>query len=454
MLFTTAQNFKLELSRALSHDIEIPSPKGKVYFPYQKAGIYYSVLSKNTFFGDPPGVGKTIQSIGFMNYEGIKKVLIICPSSVVYNWERELKAWHVGNPTIEIFNSKTFTGKSDILIVGYGYLSRLEPVKQILKKFSYKLCVIDEIHFLKNTKAKRTKFVLAKNGLMSKAARVHGLSGTPMVNRPIELYPAIKALCPKAIDDMSFFEFALKYCDAFKNGFGWDFNGASNLPELGKRLRAHCMVRRPKDKILKELPPKFENLVYIEADSKAKKLISKMKKYDENTVVKSGFTVKFDELSELRRLLGEAKIESIIEYVRTQFESGHEKIILFAHHKKVIEELKKGLAEYNPVVISGEVASLPRQTAVDKFQTDPATRLFIGSITSAGIGITLTASSYVIFGEFSWVPGENEQARDRAHRIGAKDCVLVDYLVFADSLDERILKQLLKKQKAINELTN
>lgn len=453
MQLTTAQKVKLDLSRSLHCDIEIPKPKGKEYFPFQKAGIYYSVLSKNTIFGDPPGVGKTIQSIGFMNYEKIKQVLVVCPASAVYNWKFELEQWHLGSPRIEVFHPKTFKGKSDILIMGYSFVSDLKCVAMVLNKFNYRLCVIDEIHFLKNTKAKRTKHVLAKNGFIKKAERVHGLSGTWMVNKPMELYPSIKALMPKAIDGMNYFEFGVTYCAGFKGDWGWDFEGASNLPELGKRLRAHGMVRRPKEKVLPQLPKKFENLVYLEPSSKAKTLISKMKKYDADTVIKHTSTLGFEELSEARRLLGEAKCDAAIDYIKTQFESGHEKIIVFAHHKSVIKKLYDNFLFYNPVKITGESSQIERHEAVREFQTNPQRKLFIGSITAAGVAITLTAASYVIFAEFSWVPGENEQARDRAWRIGAVNFVMVDYLVFENSLDEQILKKLLKKQKSINQLT-
>ncbi len=446
---------RLILSKAETTNFLVPAPQGLDYFPYQRAGVEFATLTTNTLFADPPGVGKTIQAIGFMNVKKIETALILCPASVVGSWKREIEKWHLGKPRVEIFHPKSFDARRppDILIFSYAFASMLGAVKQVLG-LRYQYLVLDECHFLKEPKAKRTKHVLAKNGLVGNAEFVHALSGTPIVNRPIEIYPVIKSLCPQAIDNMNYFEYGLNFCKGFKSQWGWDFSGASNLKVLGLRLRSHFMIRRPKESILSQLPQKFEpNVIYLAPDDKeTKELVMRMASWDEASAIRKTVSPEFTELSEMRRELGERKVSRAVAYIATQLDSGHEKIVVFAHHKKVIQGLADGLERFGVVSLTGDTPGTERESLIHKFQNNKGIRVFIGSVTAAGVGITLTAASYGIFVEFSWVPGENEQAEDRMHRIGQKECVMIDYLVHEKSLDERILKVLRKKSDALSEV--
>lgn len=443
------------LSRATASEFAVPTPRGLALFPYQRAGVEFMCKAQNVLLADPPGVGKTIQAIGFMNAQRVTRALILCPASVCINWKRELERWLTDDVlSIKIYGSRQHkkSPACDILIFSYSFASRPDAINQVLRSHAYDYLVLDECHYLKERKSKRTKFVLSRKGLVGKAKNVHALSGTPIVNRPIEIFPVIDAICPQAIDGMNYFTFGLKFCGGHKTHWGWDFSGATNLKLLGAKLRRRCMIRRNKTDILKDLPEKFApNIVYLETDANTKRLVGRMKVFDENVVLK-GISADFEELSELRRELGEAKVARAAEYIRTQLSSGHEKIIVFAHHKTVIETLMKELEPFNPVQVVGGMSAAAKQDMIDKFQTDPTARIFVGSITAAGVGITLTASSYVVFVEFSWVPGENDQAVDRAHRIGQRDGVVSDYLVHEGSLDERVLKVLLSKSKTLREV--
>lgn len=460
---TLQQNMKYELSKAkaLTDDsFNCPSPAGTKFLPFQAAGIHYATYCEHTLFADPPGLGKTIQSIGHANAENFQSGMILCPTSLQHNWKRELEKWSTVSHKIEIYHPKTFDvrGERSLLIFPYSYASMLGAVKQVLEWQKYRGKIdwmsLDEVHNLKNPEAKRTKYVFAKNGLIARVKRVHALSGTPIVNRPMELYPVIANLAPDAIGRMTKFEYGIHFCAGFKGPWGWDFSGASNLKLLGMKLRSHFMVRRNKEEVLTDLPDKYPpNLVYIDPTKKVGETVREFKTFDTDLAIKRAVTADFTEISRVRRLLGEEKIESSIEYIKTQLDGGHEKIVVFAHHKDVIEGLEKGLSEFRPVSVRGDTDPLDRQKAVDRFQTDKTTRLFIASIGAGSVGFTLTAASYVVFVEFSWVPGENEQAIDRTHRIGQTKAVQVDFLVHQDSLDDRVLKVLLHKMKAINEFT-
>lgn len=357
---------------------------------------------------------------------------------------------------IEIYHPKTFDPrkKRDVLLVSYYFASLIGAVKQILDWGGYALMIIDEAHNLKNSDAKRTKYVLSKNALVSKAEKILAMTGTPIVNRPMELYPLIATLAPEALGGMSRFEYGIHFCAGFQSPWGWDFTGASNLKLLGMKLRSTFMLRRPKEDILKELPERLPpNLIYLDQSKKAQGIVAKMKTFDASVSLGRVGTPEFTELSRARRELGIEKIGASVEYIKAQLDGGHEKIIVFAHHKDVIKGLTEALSDLGVVSVTGETDSESRQRAIASFQTNRNVKIFIGSIGAASVGITLTAASYVIFVEFSYVPGENEQAIDRAHRIGQKYHVMTDYLVYEDSLDERILKLLLEKYRAIEEVT-
>ena len=124
--------------------------------------------------------------------------------------------------------------------------------------------------------------------------------------------------------------------------------------------------------------------------------------------------------------------------------------MLFAHHHDVIEQIIAPFGDA-AVKLTGEDTAVERQAAVDRFQTDPGCTLFVGSITAAGLGLTLTASSHVVFAELDWVPGNMRQAEDRCHRIGQRDSVLVQYIVMEGSLDAQIAQQLVEKEEIIEQ---
>lgn len=442
-----------EMSLATQSNIEIPAPPGKQYLPYQKAGIEYALKVKHTLFADPPGLGKTIEAIGFKNAKGIKRALVICPASLRKNWEREILGWDVSSPKVEIYSPGKFKkeNRTDVLIFSYGHAPNLAAVADVVKNFEYDLCIIDEIHQLKEPKAKRTKYILAKNGLAGKAKHIIALSGTPMVNRPIELFTIIKTLGHKAINEMSFHIYGIRFCGGFESEWGWSYEGATDMKELGRRLRSHFMVRRQKADVLKDLPEKFpSNIVFLDKAPGTANLIKRMLAFDVDTVIKGAEKAEFTELSNLRLELGLAKIKPAVEYIKTQLESGHEKIVLFAHHREVVAGLYGELKAYNPVFLVGGMKD--PQASVDTFQNDKRCRLFIATIGAGGVGHTLTAASYVILVEPSYVPGDNEQAIDRCHRIGQTEAVQSDYLVFENSLDLRVLQILIKKSKDIKEL--
>lgn len=447
-----------EYSYAISSDFQVPAPQNLSYLPFQIAGIEFLCKNPNinSLIADPPGLGKTIQSIGFANKLGLMNILVICPASLINNWKRELEKWHLGRPKIQIIISgkQDLDKRSDIHIVSYSLAINGETHKFLQRKGPH-LLILDESQNLKNPEAKRTRAVLGPKLIADKSRYVIPLSGTPIVNRPKEIFSLIDALCPQAIGEMDYERFAMRYCGGYWDLDGFHDDGATNLNELGRRLRDFFMLRRKKEDVLQDLPDKFENVVSLDPDATCRRIVKEMKKFDASEILRlSGVATSFEGLSEMRKELGLAKVPIAIDYLKTVLEGGRDKIIVFAHHREVCDALFDSFkdAGYSPVMIHGGVSKLHRQILVDNFQEDKKVRVFVGSITACGVGITLTASDYVAFVEPSYVPGENEQAIDRAHRIGQKFNVLAEYLVFEDSLDNNILRSQTRKGLNIKEV--
>ena len=284
-----------------------------------------------------------------------------------------------------------------------------------------------------------------------KAKRRLFLTGTPIVNKPIELWPMIHALDPEGLGK-SKMKYAFRYCGAHHNGFGWDFTGSSNLDELQEILRSKFMVRRLKKDVLKELPPKRRQVLVLECSASIKDILEKEKKtYDDYAqFVKDGDfeSPAFSEMSKVRQAVAIAKIPFIVEHVKEALEE-LDKVCVFVHHYEVVDALAAAFGN-SAVVIDGRTSNEDRQAAVDRFQADSSCKVFVGTIRAAGVGITLTASSTVIFGELDWVPGNVSQAEDRCHRIGQIDTVFVRHLVLEGSLDERMAQIIIGKQEVID----
>ena len=456
----------IEASRATKADIDLPHPEGLDYRPFQKAGIRYALDRDGVLIADEMGLGKTIQAIGIINADPtIKSGIIVCPKSLKLNWARELEKWLTRPLTVGIANGSL--PETDLIIINYEGLVKFQ--KEISSKH-FDISIVDECHFIKNSKALRSKAVKAIN-----SRRKVRMTGTPIVNRPSELYNIIEDL---GGEWGSFMTFAKRYCNAHQTRYGWDFTGSSNLDELQKRLRETVMVRRLKSEVLTELPRKIRQIIEVTADdSIQKRAVEAEKAYEEQSQEKladlraavelskaeseesykaavarlrDAMQVDFTEMARLRHETALAKVPAVIDHIKNALEDNDNKVIIAAHHHDVIDELMTGLAEFNPVKLTGESKEIDRQAAVDRFQNDPDCRVFIGSITAAGVGITLTASSHVIFAELDWVPGNITQMEDRAHRIGQTDTVLVQHIVLADSLDARMAKMLVEKQEIID----
>lgn len=446
-----------EASKSHSSSLVVPAPIGKTYYPYQVAGVEYCLEKPAVLVADEMGLGKTVIGAGYMNYARPRKVLIVCPKTLKSNWRKELDAWLVYQPHVEILNY-------DVL---HKHKTHIDSVH-------WDLLILDEAHYVKNKKANRTVLIFGSPKVDAiKYKKLLLLTGTPIDNRPIELFELLKVCVPWGFPNKH--TFALDYCEARLGKFGWDYKGANRkkLGDLQVYLRSKCMLRRLKKDVLKDLPPKFRQVIEIDPDTKAKKYLgleqdvlsnikgllglNKEAVLDEDAwrevvkLMQDGSTYGAH-IATLRRETAVAKAPLCFDHIAQAIEA-HGKVVVFAWHTEVINllfEKFKAVA----VKIDGSCSDKDRDGAVARFQTDASVKLFVGQIKAAGVGITLTAASHAIFVELDWAPSNVTQAEDRLHRIGAKSTVIVQHLVLAGSIDSVLAKRIVLKQDLIDKVTD
>ncbi len=452
--------------------IEIPVPEGKTLFPYQKAGIEYAVQNRSVLIGDEMGLGKTVQAIAVINVEKPKTVLIVCPATLKINWQKECNRWLVDPYRIHILRSgDTFPALPEIVIMNYDIAAKYADE---IRSVKWDLLICDEAHYMKNPKAARTKALLGEGKKVRPldAEKRIFLTGTPITNRPVELWPLVNYLFPAQFSN--FFSFVKRYCDAVSNRYGWDFSGASNLDELQQTLRSAGMIRRMKAQVLTELPAKIRQVISLPSDSvsrlvkkenehgdalekrvKAIKAEAKRSKASGDKEayaaavgqLRQAYSVAFEEMAAIRRELAQAKIPFVIEHITDIVESNG-KVVVMAHHREVVDALQNHFG-LSAVKLYGGMSDVEKESSVTRFQNDPTCKIFVGSIRAAGVGITLTAAAKVVFAELDWTPANMMQAEDRCHRIGQTESVLVQHLVFDGSLDARMAEILVEKMAVI-----
>lgn len=420
-------------------------------FPYQQTGARFlaSAPSKGRLLADEPGLGKTAQAIAACDELRARDrcVLVICPASVRENWKRE-------------FDRFSTTGIRPI-VTSYDAAARGALCATMVPAGDqWDVLILDEAHMLKTAKAKRTQSVFGPEGLASLAKHVFLLTGTPTPNHPAELWPALHAVMPDAIlgkngKPLPYWSFVQKYCRTRDNGFGIQIVGGKNLAELRERL-APFVLRRKKADVLKDLPPiRFAELP-LSSDFKMPPeiaaLIPDVEKALENGV--EGLKAIAPHVASLRRITGLAKVNPVSEWIKDQLDGGMRKLVVFAHHREVLQALTVDAARhgFDYACITGDTTN--RQAEVDRFQNIGKCRLFFGQIQAAGTGITLTAASDCVLVESDWTPSSNEQAVMRIHRVGQNSACLVRVATLAGSIDERIQRAVMRKLETIDKLWN
>ena len=392
--------------------------------------------------------------------ENNAKILIVTPTSLVYNWDNEFKKFSdditrsifVGNKKERVNKLKNYHG--NIYITSYGLL---REDLEIYKNMAFKIMIIDEAQNIKNPTALLTKAVKSIKSEVKLA-----LTGTPIENTILELWSIFDYIMPGFLANKT------KFTEKYKINSDFDEDTNLVLSKLKKQVEPF-ILRRKKNEVLKDLPEKLENNIYIDLNDEEKKiyasLVKETKDEMENLIGESFSKNKIQILSLLTKLRQvcidpkiifdnytktSSKIEHLIDVVKEAIDNGH-KILLFTSFKTALNIVKDSLTKegITSYVIDGSVSSKKRQELVDKFNIDD-TNIFLIMLKSGGTGLNLTSADIVIHLDLWWNPQAENQATDRAHRIGQKNTVEVIKLITKGTIEEKILN-LQEKKKILSD---
>lgn len=431
-------------------------------YPYQKEGISFGLDKRRLLIGDEPGLGKTLQSIGIVDTAGAYPTLVICPSSLKINWQREFekftdkKALVLDNASRSAWPYFLQMGLFHVAIVNYESLRkyfvwdiqggsrggfRLKDVvfNDAVKVFQS--VIIDESHRVKDPSAQQSIFT---RGIADGKQWRILLSGTPVVNRAEDL-----------VSQLSIMGRLQEFGGRSK--FLADYGEGDNLDSLSARLYDSCMIRREKSKVLAQLPDKTRTDLYVEISNRDEYALAEadlaeyLRQYTECTDRDIRRKMRMETLVKfmtLRSLSAKGKVRQAVDFVRVFLASG-KPLILFCALHDIVDELCKTFPE--AVRVTGRDSAAARQIAVDSFQNGKSP-LIICSIKAAGVGLTLTASSNVAFLELPWTYADCCQCEDRAHRIGQKDNVTCYYLLGQRTIDPVLYRIIHKKKSIANQI--
>ena len=422
--------------------------EGSLY-PHQSNGVAFLLSKKRAILADDMGLGKTRQAIVAMEAgcpEGT--ILVVCPASIKLNWKREILMVDA-EASVEVLGIDN--SQIDVprwIIINYdilgGHADRLHAI-------DWSGIILDEAHFIKNA-SKRTSHCLRLLGVQAEAKApligpdfVFLLTGTPMTNRPKDLFNLFR--CVGHPVARSFLSFAKRYCDAYRNDYGWVTTGASNLDELNLLVK-EVSIRRMKDEVL-DLPPKVRSWVPVDISARKAALNAIdgfLSWYSDTDPSQPNDTEFLARLTKVRTALHKAKFNAVSERIKDVIAT-NEKVVLFTCFADGIERHKEKLGD-QAVTITGSDTSKQRTVAVDRFQTDPIVRVALCNIIAGGVGITLTAGTHVIFQDLDWVPANHAQAEDRCYRLGQEHRVTVEYF-FADGTLDSYIATLLERKMAL-----
>lgn len=421
--------------------------------PFQEEGVemIYNFRGR-ALLADQMGLGKTLQSLCWLaRTPKHRPVVILCPASMKYTWQSEART-HFGlhAEVLEGRNKRVRQLPASIVILNYDILGSW---LKVLREARPTTVIIDECQFIKSLKAKRTKHTLK---LAENARSVVALSGTPLTNRPIELWPVLRAVRPDLFPSLE--KYAWEFCAPRWTFWGWRFDGAANLKKLHRVLRQECMIRRLKKDVLPQLPAKQRKFVcfrladkdqqtYEEAERDFLKWLEKISPARAKRAERAEALAK---IGYLVRLAARLKLPWTVRWIEDFFESNPgEKLVTFTMHTFVIEHLQAKFGD-RCVVVNGEVTGRKREESIRQFRSHRKKDLFLGNWLAAGVGLTLTASNNVAGLDFPWTPAELLQGEDRIHRIGQLKKSLIHYLIAQGTIEEKQISIQRRKAKILD----
>lgn len=433
-------------------------------YGYQRVGARFARSRQGSLIADEMGLGKTLQALGAAALD--LRILIVCPAVVKTHWRHEATRALLCEPVVLTGGKTQFIDPDTrVVVVNYDILAKHIPM---LTAWRPTTVILDEAHMVKNPKSQRTKALMGF--VKAIKPRVIALTGTPIMNRPVELIPILQMTGAFKDVGKDWMTYVKTFCAAKQTQWGWDTSGASNLDTLAQRLHETIMIRRTKAEVLTDLPPKSRRILELDleaslADYKAAekaaadafegrvaqimkdKGISAAKAIREATKEPEGAA----QIAELRLQVGLAKMDAAAGVILEHLDSTGRKAVVFAHHHEVRAGLRQRFTDagYRLTEIGGETSQRARDTAIESFQTDPKVRIFLGS-TAASVGITLTAASDVFIVEQQWTPATLDQSEDRVHRLSqTADVVTAWHLIAPECAVDRHMWKTVERKRSI-----
>jgi SWI/SNF-related matrix-associated actin-dependent regulator 1 of chromatin subfamily A len=426
---------------------EVAAVLGGELAPFQWAAVRYALEARGSFLADEQGLGKTVEALATLEADGAYPAVVVCPASMKLTWQREAERWLPHRSVTVAHGRGSVAPAADITVLNYEivaahyeHLARRRP----------QALVIDESHYCKNPRAKRTHAVRRLAAAVPAGGLRLALTGTPVLNHAEELIAQLRII--GRMDD-------------FGSGarFASQFRGMVSEERLHWHMRRRCFVRRLKAEVLPQLPAKRQVVVPIALTNTSEYRLAERDVIEwlrtqpldlSELNAKIAATLRAQRLAQLgtlQRLAARGKLAAALAWIDDFLASG-EALVVFARHI----EVQHAVLERFPTALHllGEDSLLAREASIAAFQEPSGPQLIVAATRVAAQGITLTRASNVAFLELEWTPAMHDQAEDRCHRIGQRDAVTAWYLLAAKTIDETMARLIQSKRALVAAVTD
>jgi SWI/SNF-related matrix-associated actin-dependent regulator of chromatin subfamily A-like protein 1 len=415
--------------------------------PFQRAGVAYAVEARRCFLADEQGLGKTVQALATLEADDAYPAVVVCPASLKLNWKRETEHWLPHRSVTVVSGTGAVPPKADITVINYEIVHAHRTRLSLLRP---RALVLDESHYIKNPRAKRTQAVRKLAESLAPDALRLALTGTPVMNHAEELIAQLRVI--GRLED-------------FGSGarFARRFQGVGAEERIHWHLRRSCFVRRLKADVLPQLPAKEQVVVPVALDNEReyrqaeKDVIAWLREQPldlgelESRVAATLRAERLAQLNILKRLAARGKSGAALAWIE-DFLASDEALVVFCSNREVQELALARFPDALHLVGSDSVEE--REAAVQAFQDPSGPQLLVASTRIGGQGITLTRASNVAFLDLEWTPAMHDQAEDRCHRIGQRDAVTAWYLLAAETIDETMIELIARKRGIVGAVTD
>jgi superfamily II DNA or RNA helicase len=425
----------------------VASVLGGELAPFQWAGVRYVLDARQAFLADEQGLGKTVEALAALEAEDAYPAVVLCPASMKLGWQREAEKWLPHRSVAVVEGRGAVPPRGDITILNYEIVAAHRIALSMPRP---RALVIDESHYCKNPRAKRTQAVRRLAAAVEPDGLRLALTGTPVLNHAEELIAQLRVI--GRLED-------------FGSGarFAKQFQGRLSEERLHWHLRRRCFVRRLKADVLPQLPAKRHVVVPVALTNEPEYQLAERDVIEwlrsqpldlSELEAKIASTLRAERLAQLgtlQRLAARGKLAAALAWIHDFLESG-EPLVVFARHVEVHEAV---LARFPDALhLVGTDSLLQREEAIAAFQQPGGPQLVVCATRVAAQGITLTRASNVAFLELEWTPAMHDQAEDRCHRIGQRDAVTAWYLLAANTIDETMARLIQSKRAHVAAVTD